>query len=278
MKDWSTTTACRDDLCPEGKVSLFKALSLRNASYEPRLLIQSQHLLIILTIVDQTNAIWLWKFPPLNTSGASGPYQWWCGNQWITPPCQSGVDANFVTYTSGHFLGTASFGSTSLSSVIADTSTKPNSFSSTSQLSSSSSSSSPATIFANPAAPTHIQRSSSSLPTATNAASTGQVPTNAAASASSQSQSNSLPSAIGAGIGVPLGIAAVGFIVFLISRQANSKVERKSINSSHESEVEADARRFRTELHDTPLPDEMEDDGRPELPGSQLVLKVVPGT
>lgn len=174
-----------------------------------------------------------------------------------------------MNYTSGSVLGVAL--STSTFSLAAkDISTQPNTLTSTSPAIALTEAPAPA--------PALTQRTSSGLPTATGVPSTDQASENAATSARSQSQSSSLPSAIGAGIGVPLGIAAVGFIGFLYSRHVKSKDKRKAQSSSHESRVKADVGRLRTELHNIPLPYEMDDDGRPELPGSQLVLKIVPGT
>lgn len=78
VKDWSNSIACLNEIYPEGKslsVSRHRVLAS---------VLQTRHVhstgvesvLIISATVDLNNAIWIWKCPPENTNGASGPYRW----------------------------------------------------------------------------------------------------------------------------------------------------------------------------------------------------------
>ena len=244
--------------------------------------------------MNQDRAVWIWKCPHENTGTKFGPYQWWCGDLRKRTPCQAGVDANFVNYTSGHFLGTAISRST-LQSAAWSTPTQPNTLP-------ASSSTNP---FTGAAAPTTIQHEAISPstatdvapidPTATNAASStqsqphqnsllsttsvgapDQASTNSAASAESPPQSSSLPTAIGVGIGVPLGIAVTGFLGFLFAREARlKKDQKKAVSPIDKGEVKANLGGPKLELHDEPRPFEVGGNGVLELPGTaaQIVPK-----
>ena len=214
-----------------------------------------------MTIVKKNNAGNLWKCQRMTTNTSESP-QWWCGNEGETAPCQTGVDANFVSYTPGFALGIAPI--TSILSSAIDTSTKPISLSS----------SSTAVTSIHTAKPTQDQHKSINQSTAKDAVPTSHAPTTAATSAQGQPQSNKLPTAIGVGIGVPLGIATIGFLGFLFTRETKLKDKRKSINSSHESGLKVNVDASPMELRDTQRPYELEDSGRNEMPGTEA--RIVP--
>ena len=185
-------------------------------------------------------------------------FQWWCGDYSDTLPCHTGVHGTLVSYTSGSALGIASTQSTATK-----TSTQPSTLSAYSL----------AVTDTGAATPAPTQRASNSLPAATNLAST-----NAAASTQNQSRSNGLPVALGTGIGVPLGIVAIGLVGFLFFRQAKLRDNREPVALSAGREVGANvgAGPDRLELHNAPLPYEMDGHGRwREMPGTPLVPKLL---
>lgn len=93
-------------------------------------------------------------------------------------------------------------------------------------------------------------------------------------SAQGEPQSNKLPTAIGVGIGVPLGIATIGFLGFLFTRDTKLKAKRKSTNSRHESRLKGNVDATPMELRDTQRPYELGDSGRNEMPGTEA--RIVP--
>ncbi|KAL9076975.1 MAG: hypothetical protein Q9161_000608 [Pseudevernia consocians] len=214
-----------------------------------------------MTIVNKQYSIDLWRCPRLTTN-TSESLQWWCGNDQEALPCQTGADASFVSYTAGSALGFAPITST-LSSAI-DTSTKPISLSL----------SSTAVTSIDTATPTQDPHESIGLSIAKDAVPTSHAPTTAATSAQDQPQSNKLPTAIGVGIGVPLGIATIGFLGFLFTRERKLKHKRKSTNSSHESGLTVNVDALPMELRDTQRPYELGDSGRNEMPGTEA--RIVP--
>ena len=162
------------------------------------------------------------------TTNTSEPVQWWCGNDEETAPCQTGPNASFVSYTAGSAQGIAPITSSILSPSAIDTSTKPTT-------SFSSSSSTAVTSIDDTNTPTQDLHESTlglSSTAKDDDAPISRSPTTAAISSALPGQpqsSNKLPTAIGVGIGVPLGIATVGFLGFLFTRQTNLKDKRKSI-------------------------------------------------
>ena len=262
-KIWSNTTVCPTQFCPEGKVSLFKRLLLKAILIEPSSLGQIQTLLINMTIVNKQYAIDLWKCPRMTkTTNASEPYEWWCGNDEETPPCQTGPDSSFVTYTDATALLIAP--TTSSPSSAIDASTKP--------ISLSSSSTDVTSI--DTATPRQNPHESIGQSTAKDAAPTSHAPRTVATSAQGQPPSNKLPTAIGVGIGVPLGIATIGFLGFLFTRETKLKDKRKSTNSSHASGSRVNVDASPRELRDTGRPYELEDSGRKEMPGTEA--RIIP--
>lgn len=179
-----------------------------------------------------------------------------------TVPCQTGPDSSFVSYTGGSAQGIAPI--TSILSSAIDTSTKPISLSS----------SSTAVTSIDTATPKQDQHESINLLTAKDTVPTSHAPTTAETSAQGQPQSNKLPTAIGVGIGVPLGIATIGFLGFLFTRETKLKDKRKSINSSYESALKVNVNASPMELRDTHRPYELEDSGRNEMPGTEA--RIVP--
>ena len=141
---------------------------------------------------------------------SSGEVQWWCGDIKEVMQCEIGVNASFVKYPSGSISGTAPVASNSSS--LMHTWTQP----------STSSSYFPTHLSTEAAARTKTLRKSTSLSTATGVGSTASTSTSPVASAQNRSQSSNLLTAISAGIGVPLGIAAIGHNVFLFLRGVKS--------------------------------------------------------
>lgn len=169
--------------------------------------------------------------PPTN-HGAS---PWWCGNSTAATPCQDigNSTGEFVTYTGGTVLGLPPVTSSSLSTsaTAADARTTPN----------------------------------SNSPAITSAVSSEQT-TSAQAGASTASSINkpslqtrpNYATAVGAGIGVPLGIAAMGCLAFFFWREGrrNHLLEPPQIDAGIYPASKV-AKRF--------------SDRRGELPGSQAL-------
>ena len=118
--------------------------------------------------------------------------EWWCGNNSETTPCQTGINASFVSYTGGYILG---FPPVTYSPSV-PTKSPSNLVTTTFSVETSSKS----TIV--PESP--LANTSTGPP----------VP------AQTQEHSTSPLIAIGVGIGIPLGIAAIGFLVFLFWKEA----------------------------------------------------------
>ena len=205
--------------------------------------------------MNQDSAALLWRCPPATTN-PSGPDQWWCGDEGKTAPCQTGIDADFVSYTSASALVISSRTST-LSSAATDISTQPSALSLSSSINPSS----------NGALLPQTQRGSASLTTETCDASTNHASMSTVTSVQNQPQSSSLPIAIGAGIGVPLGIAAIGFLGFLFSRDAKLKKDkRKPVIPSADSGLKPNTdESSRGEEHNTHLLHELMANDRAEL-------------
>lgn len=214
-----------------------------------------------MTIVNKKYSIDLWKCPRMNKN-ISERLQWWCGNDEETPPCQTGPDSSFVTYTGGSALLIAP--TTSILSSAIDTSTKP----------ASPSSSSTAITSIDAAKPTQNPHESIGLSAAKDAVPTSHAPRAVATSAQGQPQSNKLPIAVGVGIGVPLGIATIGFLGYLFTRETKLKAKRKSTTSSHESRSKVNVDASPMELRDTQRPYELGDSARNEMPGTEA--RIVP--
>ena len=170
-------------------------------------------------------------------------------------PCQTSFNATFITYPTGSILGTAPVAFTPPPSPTS-TWTQPNTLL-------------PPTLPTHQsadvaAAPTQTLRESTSPSIITLTASTAPTSMPTAASAQSQTpRSSELPStAIGAVVGVPLAVAAIGFLVFLFSRGANGRNGTESVNVRCESEREKSAvvaeRPPRADLRDPRCPLELD--------------------
>ena len=202
----------------------------------------------------------LWKCPPLN----NGIIQWWCGNESETTACQTGINAYFPDYTSGSILGfppvrPSPSAATRYSSYIVPTTISAGAGSNVITVSGSSSAK-PAT---KPLVSAQIVGQSTGLPTGSS------VP------AQAQEHSASLPTAIGAGIGVPLGIATIGILGFLFwkeavrQRRSNLQTLRQETMRGNEDSSPATAiEEPRAEFPDTPLPRELGDTGKTEIPSN----------
>lgn len=198
----------------------------------------------------------LWHCPPVNNANEG----WWCGNSGETTPCQPGIHASFVPYTTGYILGfpplitpTSALTKDPSNLVITGSSVGPSSKTST------ISTSSPMDTSTGPFVPTRTQEQSTRLPT------DPPIP------AQTQAHSTSLPTAIGVGIGVPLGIATIGLLAFLFWKE--SVRQRRSKPRITSQEIGLNGGHFvaatfgsRTELPDTQLPREVCGRGRTELP------------
>lgn len=218
----------------------------------------------------------LWKCPQLE------PVQWWCGNTSETTPCQTGLKASFLGWENGYILGLPPL-TTSLSAATRSASQCVTTVFSAGPISTATTvqASSPASTSIDAPASNPAQGQSTNLHTDSPASVQAQgqatiLPTDPSVTAQSQEHSASLPTAIGVGIGIPLGTAVIGFLVFLFWREAKLKDKAQPMSSSHESENKAKVDGLLTELHGTSLPYELGVGGRIELPGTRMVLK--PGT
>ena len=197
-----------------------------------------------------------------------------------TMPCQTSDAGHFVNYTGGHFVGTPlrpntleeSSSTRPFLSGAAPTSTQHETFSPSTTTTGSA-----------PVDPTSASKASSNqsqphwdtLPTTKGVSPPEQAFTNSAASTKNPSHSSSLPTATGLGIGIPLGIAATGFLGYLFAREARLKEDRKKVASRVESGKEkARVGESMPELNDEDRPFEMTGDGIFELPGT--AAKITP--
>ena len=224
------------------------------------------------------------------------PTQWWCGDPSVTPICQSGNQGYLRDYTSGSILGfppiSSSPSAATQSSCGLATTTFYASASCPIKMSTAPSLSAQTlrrstNLPTDPPASTQSQEHSASLPvssptdmstapslsTQTQRRSTNP-PTGLPGPAKSQERSASLPTAIGFGVGIPLGIAAIGFLGFLFWRAAERERKSKSRilsqehalgNGDQSASVVID--RLGNELPDAQLPSELDDTGKRELPG-----------
>ena len=99
------------------------------------------------------------------------------------------------------------------------------------------------------------------------------LPTDPPAHAQGQENSASLPTAIGFGVGIPLGIAAIGFLGFLFWKAAGRQRKSKSqiLSQKHalgngDQSASAVIDRPGTGLPDAQLPIELADTSKKELP------------
>ena len=154
--------------------------------------------------MNKTQGANLWPCRPVNYE----PSQWWCGDVSVTPICQSGNQAHFRDYTSGSILGFPPI----TSSPSAATQSSCDWATTTFYIPASS----PAKMSTAPSLSAQTQRRSTNLPT------------DPPAPAQSQEPAASLPTAIGFGVGIPLGIAAIGFLGFLFWKAAGQERKSKS--------------------------------------------------
>ena len=218
--------------------------------------------MFFLSLVQKDTWSNLWLCPSLN----NGPIQWWCGNESKITACQDGTDAYFNNYTKGSILGfppvtSSSSAGTKLSSDIVTTTFSAQPISNTISVLVSP----PSKTSTDPSLPTQTQGPSKtstdpSLPTQT------------------QGHSASSPTAIGAGVGVPLGIAFLG-LGFLFWKQVGRQRASQSrvlsqgptqgiTQGTSDQSATAAIRGQWTELPDIQSPRELGDTGRKELPGS----------
>ena len=180
----------------------------------------------------------------------------WCGNESETAACQTGIDAYFFDYKTGSVLGIPPVTSSS------STATQTTTFSAGPTLKSTSVQASSLTqTSTNSAVPTQAQKQSTNQPT------------DSPAPTQNQEHSASTPTAIGIGIGVPLGIAAIGFLSLLLWKEGRRQRTSKSRiqnheptlgNIDHSATVDIDG--CWRELPDAPLPRELDGVSRAELP------------
>ena len=200
--------------------------------------------------MDKNRGANLWPCAP----GIIEPSQWWCGDKSVTPMCHSGNQGYIRDYTSGSILGfppTTSSPSTATQSSC-DTAT---------------------TTFYIPASFSAKLSKAPSLSAQTQRRSTN-VPTDPPAPAQSQEHSAGLPTAIGFGVGIPLSIAAIGFLGFLYWRavKRQDKSESRILSQEHalgngDQSASVVINRPSTKLPEAQLPIELDDTGRRELPG-----------
>ena len=240
VKDWSNTTACPIQWCDKGEYPRLTVRFLPDAQLS--LLITTAADSFFPVLVFPSGAMDIWQCPPVN----NGPVRWWCGDTSVTPACQSGDSASFYILTNASELGfppmtfSQSVATRDLSDLVTN-------------IFSSGTTNSKATIV--PA--------SSPAKTYTDASVPAQTPEHSA----------NLTTAIGVGVGVPLGIAAIGFLGFLFWRATERKHKNKSriLNQEHalgDSDQSAKLVNDRqwTELPDAQLPRELDDTGKRELP------------
>lgn len=222
-----------------------------------------------LVSVNESQGANLWPCRPVNYE----PSQWWCGDVSVTPICQSGNQGFFHDYTSGSILGfpptTASPSASTQGSCELATTT----FYIPASAAIQSSCDVATTTFHIPAPSPTKMSTAPSLSAQTQRLSTN-LPTDPPAPAQSQRHSANLTTAIGVGVGVPLGIAVIGFLGFFFWRAAERKRESKSrtLNQKHalgngDQFASLVIDRPWTELPDAQLPRELDDTGRKELPG-----------
>ena len=219
----------------------------------------------------------IWPCQPEN----SEPSQWWCGDVGVTPICHSGNQAYIHDYTSGSILGfppttSSPSAATQSSCKLATTTFYVPAYS-------------PTKMCSDPSLPVQTQRRSTNLPTALSPAKIStasslpvqtqtwstNLPTNPPAPAASQKHSASLSTAIGFGVGIPLGIAAIGFLSFLFWKVAGwqRKSKRGTLSQEHalghgHQSTNAVINRMWTELPDAQLPIELDDTSRREPPST----------
>ena len=129
--------------------------------------------------------------------------EWWCGNDFETTVCQTGISASFVNYTSGYILGYP-FVTYSPSAPTESPSNLVNiTFSAETNLKSTIVLESPlANTFTGPPVPPQTEEYSTSPLTA-----------------------------IGVGIGIPLGIVAIGFFGFLVLERSVAATQEQAPNT-----------------------------------------------
>ena len=177
----------------------------------------------------------------------NGPIQWWCGNESKTTACRDGIDAYFLNYTKGSILGFPPI----------------------------TSSSSVGTKLASDIVTTTFSAKPTSNPTSVLVSSPSKTSTDPSLPTQTQGHSASLPTAIGVGVGVPLGIASLGFLGFLfwkqLGRQRTSQgrvlSQGPTLGTGDHSITAAIGGQW-TELPDIQSPRELGGTDRKELPSS----------
>ena len=166
-------------------------------------------------------------------SSLGGP--WWAGDEQETTPCKSGKSATFTIWPSANVGKVIKPGGSS-SSVL-----------------STAGSSSPLARSTHSVSTTNMDPSTGSSILETSVA-TRSGTTN------TENNDNKLPTALGAGLGIPLGIAAVGFLVFLFWRvrrqqttigQSRHRISRQQLEMRDHTDVrnrELDGMEIRREM------------------------------
>ena len=231
VKDWSNTTACPTHFCCDKGECPQPTMRLSSKCTTTSIIITAAYSFFPVLVYPSS---WsnIWQCPPVN----NGPIRWWCGDEAVTPPCQSGVNASFLIPTAASELGLPPV-----------TFSQPVGTKNPSDLVTtlfSSGTTDPKATYTNPSVPAQTPEHSANLTTA-----------------------------IGVGVGVLLGIAAIGFLGFLSWKLAERKCKGKSrIQSQEHAQGNGDQSasvvidRPRTELPDAQLRRELDDTGMRELP------------
>ena len=238
VKDWTNTTACPTRWCDKGKCPRPMIRLYPNAQLCPTIMTAADSFFPVSVWPSSSSNIW--QCPPVN----NGPIRWWCGDSTVTTPCQSGVNASFYNPTTASELGLPPV--TFSQSVATKTVNGLVIIIFSPGLTDSKATTVPAMTYTDPSVP-------------------AQTPAHSA----------SLPTAVGFGVGIPLGIAAIGFLGFLywraVGRQDKSRSrilsqENALGNGDRSASVAID--RPWPRLPDAQLPIELDDFGRRELPST----------
>ncbi len=253
VKDWSNTTACPTQYCNKCEPCLSSCFVYykqpSSSGNEPRLMF----------CTVRTN-IWANIFM-CPGGGPSNNQTWWCGDGTV---CEGSSSASFIQYTSGSILGFPTIAT--ISTQLATTTQPQSAATSVARTNSPSASNSiPASIL-----------SASSQESLANPVSAAGTHTASSESSQTPHPAASMATGIGAGVGVPLGIAVVGLIGFLFWKEARRKDKvkprhpalRNDVSSRDWTSAELHDERWITEMSDHQVPWELDHRaGKVELPG-----------
>lgn len=277
VKDWSNTTACPSEWCNDSKDPFcgpFKSL-FPPPIYIPYVVTTAYSLSSLIPVVTSSWAN-LWMCPP-NTPGIG---QWWCGVDEDQNACQSGDGGHFGTYPSGSILGFPPItSSSSLATITSSLLSTTTIFAGLCSEATTVPVSSPAKASTDHTLSAQTQGYSTSLAIDVSAPSDDQnclaSPSTTAGVALAQSvgSSTKLPTTIGVAVGIPLGMFVIGFLALSFWKERTRRyrsdkriVSPETVSKKDDQPVGAAAKSPWIELADNPLPRELGDTGKRELP------------